>query len=453
MPKFFGNPKNPKFLVEKLKFAPHCPPKQYFFGIKKVSLPHKPATKWFVKLFMLKNKNPIIFIFITLLVDVIGIGLIIPVLPQLVQQLTQTDLSHAARYSGWLIASYALMQFICSPIVGGLSDQYGRRPVLLASLAGLGIDYIFMAVAPTIGWLFVGRIIAGIAGASFTTATAYIADISTPEKRAQNFGMVGAAFGLGFILGPLLGGLLGELGLRVPFYAAAVMSSLNWLYGFFILPESLLLENRRPFNWRRANPVSSLLNLKKYPLLFGLVSCAVFVNLAGQTHPSTWALFTMKMFNWSSAQVGYSLAFVGVMIAFVQGFLIRKAVPMLGENRAIMIGLFFFAFGFFLFGIASRGWMMYAIMIPFSLSGIAGPTLQALMTKQVPADAQGELQGALTSLVSLTTIIGPLVSTSLFAYFTSPDAPVHVPGAAFLMASLLGLIAWFIFLKVQPQQA
>ncbi len=397
-----------------------------------------------------KENSPIFFIFITLLIDVMGIGIIIPVLPKLIQELTHTDLSESALYSGWLIASYALMQFICSPIMGGLSDKYGRRPVLLLSLAGLGIDYLFLALAPSIGWLFVGRLIAGIAGASFTTASAYIADISTPEKRAQNFGVVGAAFGLGFIIGPFLGGLLGELGFRVPFYAAACMSLLNCIYGFFVLPESLAVENRRAFEWKRANPVSSLLNLKKYPVLFGLVGCLVCTNLAGQVHPSTWALFTMKEFAWSPAQVGYSLAFVGLMIAFVQGFLIRKAVPALGENRSIKIGLFFFFGGFFLFSFASQGWMMYAIMVPFALSGFAGPTLQGLISKQVPPDAQGELQGALTSLISISTVVAPLAATHLFSYFTSAGAIVHFPGAAFFMGGLLGLLAWLIFLKAQP---
>lgn len=394
------------------------------------------------------RKASTLFIFITLLIDIIGIGLIIPVLPSLIKEFTNKDFSLASEYTGYLISVYAIMQFICSPILGGLSDQYGRRPVLLFSLFGFGIDHLLLFFAPSLGWLFLGRIIAGITGGSFTTASAYIADVSPPEKRAQNFGMIGAAFGIGFIIGPTIGGFLGDINIRLPFLVAAIISLLNWLYGYFILPESLYIENRRKFSWKRANPIGSLMNLAKHPAILGLVSVLVCVQLAGQVHPSTWPLFTMKEFNWSNKEVGFSLGFVGIMVALVQGLLIRSIVPKLGERKSIYIGLGFYALGFFLFSIASQGWMMYAIMIPFALSGIAGPTIQGLVSKQVPPNQQGELQGGLTSLVSLTAIFGPLIHTKLFAYFSNPSNPIYFPGAAFLFGSILALISLLIFLSI-----
>ena len=266
-----------------------------------------------------KRNASIIFIFITMVIDVLGIGIIIPVIPSLLKGFLDNDLSQAALYGGYLTIAYALMQFIFSPIIGGLSDQFGRRPVILASLFGFGIDYLLLAFAPSIAWLFLGRLIAGITGASFSTANAYIADISAPEDRAKNFGMVGAAFGLGFILGPAIGGFLGEIGPKVPFFAAAALSLCNWLYGYFVLPESLSKENRRKFDWARANPIGSLTNLKKYPMIFGLLGSLICLQLAGQVHPSTWSYFTIHQFNWSQKEVGFSLAFVGLMVAIVQG--------------------------------------------------------------------------------------------------------------------------------------
>jgi len=388
-----------------------------------------------------KLQPAIIFIFITLLVDVMSIGIIIPILPKLLLTFCDNNYTVASQHFGFLSASYAVMQFIFAPIIGGLSDKYGRRPVLLLSMLGFGLDYMMLYFAPNLVWLYVGRMLAGITGASFTTATAYIADVSTPEKRAQNFGMIGAAFGLGFIIGPALGGLIGHWGIKMPFLFSAGITMLNFLYGLLILPESLKPENRREFDWKRANPVGLLMQLRKYPVVFGLIGALLFMNIAGQAHPSTWSLFTMKRFGWDSDHVGYSLAFVGLMIALVQGVLIRVIVPTLGERRAILLGLLLFSIGFFLFSIATESWMMYAFMIPFSLSGIAGPTLQGVLSKQVPLDAQGELQGGLTSLMSITTIIGPLLATQLFSYFTKEDAIVYFPGAAFLASSLLALIA------------
>ena len=385
----------------------------------------------------MQNNKAMLFIFITLMIDCTGIGIIIPVMPTLIQQLTGGTVSEAATYGGWLTVIYALMQFVFSPVLGGLSDRFGRRPVLLFSLLGLGIDYIFMCMAPTIAWLFVGRIIAGMCGASFTTATAYIADISTPEKRAQNFGMIGAAFGLGFIIGPLLGTVFSHFGTRVPFAAAAVLSLMNGLYGFFILPESLSAENRRAFDGKRANPFGSLKHLKRYPAILGLILSMILIYIAGHAAQSTWTFYTMEKFNWNEAWRGYSIAFVGVSVAVVQGGLIKFTSKKLGANKSVFIGLCFYVLGFALFAFATKGWMMFAFMVPYALGGIAGPSLQSIISGQVPANEQGELQGAITSLVSLTSIIGPLLMTGLFSYFTATTAPVYFPGAPFIMGAVL----------------
>lgn len=388
-----------------------------------------------------KRNSALLFIFITLLIDVTGIGIIIPVFPKLITELIHGDLSQASLYGGWLTFAYSVMQFIFSPILGGLSDQYGRRPVLLASLFGFGIDYIFLGFAPSIGWLFVGRLIAGVLGASFTTAGAYIADVSPPEKRAQNFGLIGAAFGLGFIIGPMLGGLLGQYGARVPFFVSAGLALLNWLYGYFVLPESLLPENRRPFDWKRANPIGSLRHLRKYPIIFGLVIPLVLIYIAGYATQSTWTYFTMEKFGWDEKWVGYSLAFVGVMAALVQGGLTRTIIPRLGNTKSIYWGLSAYGISFFMYAFANQGWMLFAITILAALGGIATPALQAIMSNEVPANEQGELRGALTSLMSLTAVVGPVMMTSLFAYFTTSAAPVIFPGAPFAMGGVLTLLS------------
>ncbi|MBL7883394.1 MAG: TCR/Tet family MFS transporter [Bacteroidia bacterium] len=386
-----------------------------------------------------KNKS-LLFIFITILIDVIGIGIIIPVTPKLIQHLTGEGLSEASIYGGFLAISYALMQFLFSPVLGGLSDRFGRRPILLIALFGLGIDYIFMAFAPSIAWLFVGRILAGISGASFTTATAYIADISEPEKRAQNFGLVGAAFGIGFIIGPVIGGICSKWGTEVPFLVAAAFSLLNFIYGYFILPESLKPELRRKFEWKRANPIGSLIHLKKYPMVLGLVTTLVFLYLAGKSVESTWSYYTMYKFSWDETWVGYSLGVVGVIVAIVQGGLIRTVIPKLGHTKSIFIGLPLMFFGLILFAFATQGWMMMAFLIPYCLGGITGPALQGVISNQVPANEQGELQGALTSLISLTSIIGPLIMNNLFSYFTGNTAPFIFPGAAFIAGAFMLLI-------------
>ncbi|MFZ9299667.1 MAG: TCR/Tet family MFS transporter [Chitinophagaceae bacterium] len=389
----------------------------------------------------MKGKNAAIgFIFVTILIDVIGFGIIIPVMPKLISTMINGTTSEAATYGGWLLFAYAIMQFIFSPIIGRLSDQYGRRPILLMSLFGFGIDYLLLVLAPNIGWLFIGRLIAGITGASFTTATAYIADISTPEKRAQNFGMMGAAFGLGFIIGPALGGFFAHFGIRAPFVAAAVLTFLNWLYGYFILPESLSTENRRTFEWKGANPIGSLQNLRKYPAVSGLVISFFLIYIGSHAVQSSWSFYNIYKFQWKESQVGISLAVVGVMVSFVQGFLIRKAIPAFGQSKSVMIGLLLYSAGMILFAFATQGWMMYAFTIVYCLGGISGPALQGYISSHVPANEQGELQGALTSLISVTSIIGPLLMNNLFAWFTTPGH-LQFPGAAFVMGAVLFFIS------------
>jgi DHA1 family tetracycline resistance protein-like MFS transporter len=394
-----------------------------------------------------KRNAAIFFIFITLLIDVIGIGLIIPIMPKLITSLIHGSISDASRYSGWLTFAYASMQFLFSPMLGNLSDKFGRRPILLFSLFGLGIDYIFLSFAPSIGWLFIGRIIAGIGGASFTTATAYIADISNDENRAQNFGMVGAAFGLGFVIGPAIGGLLGGFGERVPFMVAAGLSLCNCIYGYFVLPESLDMEHRRAFDWKRANPVSSLKKLQKYGELKGLIVAYFLIFLGGMAIQSVWSFFTIQKFNWTEKMIGISLSVVGLLIAIVQGGLIRFINPWLGNKRSVYAGFVMYAVGLFLFAYASQSWMMFVFLIPYCLGGVCGPALQSIMSAQVPRNEQGELQGGLTSVMSLASIIGPPLMTNLFSYCTKDSAPVHFAGAAFFLGGIVMLIGLVVSYK------
>jgi MFS transporter, DHA1 family, tetracycline resistance protein len=393
----------------------------------------------------MRNKNAALgFIFVTLLIDVIGFGIIIPVIPNLLSNLLDAGIPEAASYGGWLVASFAVMQFIFSPVLGNLSDQYGRRPVLLISLFGFGLDYLLTAFAPSIGWLFLGRIVAGIMGASFTTASAYIADISTPDKRAQNFGLIGAAFGLGFIIGPALGGIFAKYGIRVPFIAAAVLTLINWLYGYFVLPESLKPENRRKFEWKRANPLGTLKFFLHYKVILGLVASLVLIYIASHAVQSTWSYYTIEKFKWDADMVGYSLGFVGLMVALVQGVLIRFIVPKLGQIRSVYIGLTLYAIGFLLFGFATEGWMMFAFLVPYCLGGITMPSLQSIMTGQVPANQQGELQGALTSLVSLTSIAGPVLMTGLFYNYSKLGVGPYFPGAPMIAGAVLTIVSAFL---------
>lgn len=390
---------------------------------------------------MAERKSGVLFILITILIDCIGFGIIIPIMPDLIKELAHVDLSQASRYGGWLLVAYSVMQFIFSPILGSLSDRFGRRPILLVSLFGLAVDYVFLAFAPSLAWLFVGRIIAGVCGASITTASAYIADVSLPEKRAQNFGLIGAAFGLGFIIGPIIGGLFAQYGLRVPFMIAAGLSLINWLYGYFILPESLKLENRRRFDWKRANPIGAIKQIKKYPSLLGLLASLFILYLAAQATQSVWSYYTISKFNWNAAWVGYSLGFVGLTVAIVQGGLIRLIIPKIGNKRSIQLGLVLYAIGFVCFSLANKGWMMFAFMVPYALAGITGPAIQGIISKQVGPNEQGELQGIITSLMSLASIFGPGLMTYLFFYFTANESAIYFPGAPFMMAAFLTCIA------------
>ncbi len=381
------------------------------------------------------------FILVTLFLDVLGLGIIIPILPGLIVEFMGGDNTSAARFYGLIAAVYALMQFVFAPLLGALSDRFGRRPVLLVSLFGLGVDYLILAFAPTLTWLVIGRVVAGIAGSSITTANAYIADVSTPETRAQNFGLVGVAFGLGFIFGPALGGVLGEINLRLPFFVAAGLVLLNWLYGFFVLPESLPQSQRSAFSWRKGNPVGSIGGLGAYPLVAGLALAFIFISLAQRGLETTWVLYTSYRFGWGEQANGLTLGLVGVMAVIVQGFLIRPTIRFFGERRTILLGLGISTLTFLFYGLASEGWMMLAVIVFGSLGGVAGPAIQGMVAGSVPPDAQGKVQGALTSLISLSSIFAPIVfTTGLFSYFTSPAAPLELPGAPFFLGALLFLL-------------
>ncbi|WP_423735941.1 TCR/Tet family MFS transporter [Chitinophaga caseinilytica] len=404
------------------------------------------------------KKGALAFIFVTLLIDIMGWGLIIPVMAELISQLKGIPVNEASPYGSYLLIAFAGMQFLCAPLMGNLSDRYGRRPILLLSLLGFGIDYIILALAPSYGWLFFGRIIAGLTGASFTTATAYIADISTDETaRAKNFGLIGAAFGLGFVLGPVLGGALATFGLRAPFYAAAILCLINCLYGYFLLPESLAKENRRPFEWKRANPIGSLKFFNRHPEIAGLGIAFFLIYLGAQAVQSNWNFFTQYRFGWSNSMVGWSLGVVGVLVGGVQAGLTRVIVPKLGNERSIYAGLGLYTIGLVLFAFANQSWMMFAFLVPYCLGGICGPSLQSVIAGHVPSNQQGELQGALTSLMSLTAVFGPFIMNESFAYFTSAKAPFHFPGihfalgAVFMGLSIILIKRVFMYEKKHPE--
>jgi DHA1 family tetracycline resistance protein-like MFS transporter len=390
-----------------------------------------------------------IFILITLFLDILGIGIIIPILPELVKEFTGGDTAMAGRYVGVIASVYALMQFFFAPVLGALSDRFGRRPVILVSLLGLSIDYVIQGLAPTIGWLFVGRAIAGVMGASFTTANAYIADVSTPADRARNFGLVGVAFGLGFIFGPAMGGLLGSIHLRLPFFVAAGLAMLNWLYGFFVLPESLPEDQRGTFSLRNIHPFASIGNLRRYPLVAGLALAFVFVGFAQRGLENSWVLFTGYRFGWDERTNGLTLALVGIVAAVVQGGLVRPVIARFGERRTILGGLMISTVSFVCYGLANQGWMMLVIIVFGGLAGVTGPAIQGLVAGSVPSSEQGRVQGALTSLMSLTSILAPLFFTAgLFSYFTSDAAPFELPGAPFLAGSVMQLAAFVVALRV-----
>lgn len=387
------------------------------------------------------------FILVTLFLDVLGLGIVIPVFPELVTDFLDGDVSRASVYYGFLASSFALMQFVFAPVLGALSDRFGRRPVLLIALFGFGVNYLILAWAPTLAWLFVARILSGIMGASFTTAHAYIADISTRHNRAANFGLAGAAFGLGFIFGPALGGLLGHLGPRVPFLVSAAIVLLNWLYGLLILPESLPAERRRPVSLREANPLGGMALLARYPLVAGLAVTFVLVSLAQRGMESIWVLYTHYRYGWEELHNGLALALVGLMGALVQGGLVRRVVPRLGERRAILIGIAIATAAYVLYGLAFHPAMLLATILLGSLGAIGPPAIQSLVAGTVSPREQGATQGALTSLMSMTAIVAPLIATQLFSACTGDDAVVELPGIPFLAGALFMAISIPLLLR------
>jgi DHA1 family tetracycline resistance protein-like MFS transporter len=387
------------------------------------------------------KRRALAFIFVTVLLDSIGFGIILPVMPELIMDVTGEPLAAAARYGGWLLFVYALMQFFSAPLMGNLSDRFGRRPVLLGSLVAFACNYVLMGWAPTLAWLFVGRFIAGVSASTYGTANAYIADIFPPEERAQNFALMGAAFGVGFIIGPVIGGLLGETGPRVPFYATACIAFSNALYGLLVLPESLTDENRRAFDMTRANPLGAIRQLSHYPMVLGLATAYLVYLVGHHALPTTWAYFVIEKFSWTSRQIGFSLGVVGVLMLVMQGYVIRLVIPILGPARTAYLGMALTMLSFLGYAFAQSAWQLYVFLVIGAAQGFIGASIQGIMSGRVPANAQGELQGAIGSIASLAAIIGPLTMSQLFAYYSDPDAGLYFPGAAYLAAAALTLIA------------
>ncbi len=395
----------------------------------------------------MSNKSIVGFVFVTLLIDSIGFGIILPVLPQLIMGVTGQDIASAAVYGGWLMMVYALMQFLFSTVMGNVSDRFGRRPVLLLTLLLLSIDYMIMAWAPTLFWLFLGRLIAGIAASTYSTCYAAIADSTPAEKRTQTFGIVGAAFGIGFILGPMMGGVLGSFGERLPFVAAGILAFCNLVFGFFKMPETLPVAQRRAFSWRRANPAGTLLALRKYPVVLGLVGVYFLFMMGHHSLPSVWTYFTIERFDWSAREIGYSFAFIGILMAFTQAVLLQRVVPVLGQYKAALIGFVFCILSFIGYALSTSSWMLYMFMIPGALQGFVMPAINGIMSGQIPANAQGELQGGVASMSSLTSILSPPLMTWVFAAFSRDDAAYYFPGAPFALAAVLTVVGLLFFLR------
>jgi DHA1 family tetracycline resistance protein-like MFS transporter len=381
------------------------------------------------------------FIFVTLVLAIVGFGLLIPVLPRLIVEFRGGDIAAGSSVYGWIVSIYALMQFIASPVLGALSDRFGRRPIILIATAGSAIDYFIMASAPSLGWFFLSRMIAGGTAGILSTANAYIADVTPPEKRAQSFGLLGAAFGIGFVIGPVVGGILGQYDIRLPFYVACGCSTANWLYGYFALPESLKPENRREFSWKRANPVGALLALRRLPSVFGLAECYFIMTLAQTMLQSTWALYTEYRYKWNPLQIGLSLMFVGVATGLVQATLIKRIVSKLGETRAVIVGFWISIAAMIGYGLAYQGWMIYAVVCVGATAGIAGPALQAYITKHVPANEQGTVQGVYAGLASLAGVPGPFIGAHSFGWAIASARTHPVPGIAFFEGALLNFVA------------
>ncbi len=386
-----------------------------------------------------------IFIFMTVFIDAMGIGLIMPVLPDLIEQLTNLTTSEAAIWGGYLSVVYASMQFIFSPTIGNLSDRFGRRPILLLSLAMLGINYLLMGLAGSIIILFIGRFLSGVAAATMATANAYMADISPPEKRIQNFGLLGAAFGMGFIVGPAIGGLIGELGVRAPFYAAAILSLLNCLYGFFVIPETLNEDRRRPFEWKRANPLGSFKQMAQMPKVFWFLITMFFFSLGHFVYPAVWNFFAKEAFDWGSSEIGLSLAAVGVCFAIVQGLLIRRILPKFGAVKTALIGFIASITSLSFMAFITDGWMAYALLPLTGFGALIAPAMNGIMSNMISENTQGELQGAVASINGISLVISPFIMTQLFSYFGNSEANIYFPGAPFLLAALLMTIALIPF--------
>lgn len=393
------------------------------------------------------GKHALAFIFITVLIDMIGLGIILPVMPDLIMDITGLTRPQAARWGGALYALYALTQFVFAPIIGNLSDRFGRRPVLLVAIFGFAIDYVVMGFAPFLWVLFIGRALSGMFGATYSTAGAYIADITPAEERGGRFGLIGAAFGLGFIIGPAIGGLLGEVDHRLPFFVAAGLAGVNFVYGLLVLPETHKPENRRPFRWSKANPVGALMQLKQFPMVFGLLAAVALFYIGHAAFPSVWAYYGPEKFGWSELDVGLSLAAVGVVSALVQGGLSGRLIKWMGQRRAAIIGFSVAAVAYFAYAYAPNGFAVYAIIVLAGISGIAGPALQGTMSGQVPADMQGALQGGVTSLGSLMMAFSPILMTQIFFAFSNREAEPYFPGAPYFLAGVLTIFAVFIIVR------
>lgn len=393
------------------------------------------------------NRFAMLFLFMTALMDSVGFGIILPVLPSLIMEVSGEGLSAAARYGGWLMFAFAVVQFLCSPFVGNLSDRFGRRPVLLASLFLMGVNYILMGVAGSLVLLFAGRIISGMSASTMSTCNAYIADTFPVEDRPQNFGLVGAAFGMGFVIGPVVGGFLGELGPRMPFYAAATLCFVNMAFGLLVLRESLQARNRRPFELRRANPIGTLTQLRHFPVVVGIIGVMFLWNFGHHALPSIWTYFTIAKFDWGPREIGYSLGFVGALMVVVQGLLIRWVMPRFGLRLTGIIGIGFMIVSFFGYAASTSAHMVYFFMIPGALGALAGPAMQGIATSQIGSTQQGELQGGIASVMSLCSIMSPPVMTQTFAWFTSSDAPLYFPGAPFALAGVLIVLALLLYLR------
>ncbi|ABD54578.1 TCR/Tet family MFS transporter [Jannaschia sp. CCS1] len=388
---------------------------------------------------------PTLFILITVTIDAMGIGLILPVMPDLITEVRGAGLANAALWGGLLSTTYAVMQFLCSPTLGNLSDRFGRRPILLISLAVLAADYVVMSLAHTIWILIAGRIVAGIAAGTHATALAYMADISPPEKRAQNFGLISAGFGIGFVLGPLVAAFLGEFDPRAPFVAAACLAAANFAFGYFILPESLPKDRRRPFQWRRANPAGGLLQIGALPGVRLLLMVMLAYQIANFVYPAIWAYYGQAAFGWTSRMIGLSLTVYGISMAVVQGGLIRLVLPRLGETRTVYWGLILNVCCLICYGLATEAWMIWALIPVSAMGAVVAPAMQGVMSRAAGADQQGELQGVLASISSLSMILSPIVMTQAFFWFTRDEAILRLPGAPFLVAAVLMAGAFAIF--------